>query len=308
MISVENEWAPLKEVVLGTASAMYWNNPSRMFLKETSPVWLRMFENITGTCFAGRQVPRWITRFYQRELDNFKKILTNHSITVRHPSSVVPLPDEEPGLTQVFARDPVIAVGNRLICGRQKLNVLRKEIRGFQPIFEQLEKENVKVDKTPETKNIFLEGGDILVDLPHVFVGIGNHASNLNGANWLQEKLGKDTRVIPVHITGKGIFHLDTCMTLIGPQKGIICKSVLQNPLPEPLRGYDFIEVDEKTRKELGTNILMVNPDTIIIQKRHRLLKKELEKRGFKVIPLSFTFHALAGGAFRCTTHPLVRK
>ena len=90
--------------------------------------------------------------------------------------------------------------------------------------------------------------GDVLdvVDLPYVYVGIGARATNSEGAEWLSKHLGEEATVVPVRIENPDIFHLDTCMTLVGNGQGIICREVLADPLPHPLSGYDFIEVDAK--------------------------------------------------------------
>jgi len=111
---------------------------------------------------------------------------------------IVPQQNEEPGLSQVFARDPIIAIGHKVICGQQKLRTLRKEIRGFKSILQNLEKNGVEVLRVPtEQEDTFLEGGDVLVDAPYVYVGVGKLASNRKGADWLQGALGSEFKVIP---------------------------------------------------------------------------------------------------------------
>jgi N-dimethylarginine dimethylaminohydrolase len=102
--------------------------------------------------------------------------------------------------------------------------------------------------------------------------------------------------------------HLDCCLTIIGPKLAVINKESLKQPLPYPLNEYQFIEVNSKVRKELGTNVLVIDSKTIIVQARHSELQNKLKEKGFKVIRIDFTNHANTHGAFRCATCPIIRE
>lgn len=119
--------------------------------------------------------------------------------------------------------------------------------------------------------------------------------------------MGEKFKIVPVAITDPSVLHLDCAMTIIGNKKGIIHRKSLTFDLPEPLKSYDFVEVDNKTAKELGTNVFLINPQTIVVQKRHKKLIKDLEAKGFQVIPIKFTWHARLGGAFQCATSSISR-
>ena len=307
-VSVFNEWSRIEEVILGIASPIYFPPPRTIISPCGSPWWLRLIDKAIGLFLVGRRIPAWINKGFQDEIAGLHRILQAQRIHILRPAPITPLCSEEPGLSQVFARDPIIAIGNTVIIGRQKLVTLRKEIRGFEPILQSLKEYGVAILQVPTVpEDIFLEGGDVLVDDPYVFVGVGNLASNTKGAEWLQGALGTRFKVVPVRINQPGIFHLDTCMTLIGPQLGIICRSALAQPLPAPLNEYEFIEVNETVRSQIGTNVLVLNPEIVILQARHDILKSALQRKCFRTILIPFRWHGLAGGAFRCVTHPLRR-
>jgi N-dimethylarginine dimethylaminohydrolase len=307
-VSVNNEWSTLREVVLGIASRLYWPDPGTVFLKETSPWCMVLIGRIGGALLAGRPMPRWTGALLAPELRELEMVLARHDVVVHRPDPIRPHPGEPAGLSQVFARDPVIVVGDTVILAAQKLPMLRKEIRGFGRLLDRIRAAGARVVRVPaEAEDTFIEGGDVLVDLPYVFVGVGELASNLNGARWLQEQLGPKVHVVAVPIVKRGVFHLDTCLTLIGPRTGIVCREALADPLPPPLCEYDLIAVDERTRAGLGTNVLMLDSRTVIAQRRHRRLLARLRARGFRTVALDFGWHALGGGAFRCATHPLRR-
>jgi len=127
------------------------------------------------------------------------------------------------------------------------------------------------------------------------------------GINWLQDILKNEFEVIPIEIKDKSIMHLDFSMTLIGNNRGIIHKDSL-GILPRNFKYFDFIEVESTPRKQLGANVFVIDPDTIVVQKRHKKLISDLENRGYKVYALNFSSNARIGGAFRCTTCPIDRE
>lgn len=306
-ISVNNEWSQLEEVVLGIAPELYFPAIHPIELESVNPWWRRASAVMLYAIAKGRRVPAWITQKYVAELEALRKVLLEHGVTVHRPAPITPLAEEPPGLGQMFARDPIMAVGNILIVGQLQIEMRHKERRGLDSLLSNLASNSTHVVSIP-SDDIILEGGDVIVDLPFVYVGVGKYGSNRKGVEWLQSQLGSAVTVVPVPLVVPGILHLDCCMTLIGPRLGIIHRESLVSPLPPPLDAYEFIEVDARTRQELGTNVLVLDPKTIIVQSRHVQLQKNLRERGFRVIPLDFSWHTRLDGAFRCATAPIRRS
>lgn len=307
IINIYNEYDPLKTVVLGIANELYFPDMHPIETEAESYWWKKLLNNSVYRLFERKKVPYFITKKYQKELENFEKVLLSQGVQILRLDEVHPKKDEPAGLGQMYARDAVFCVGETMYDGKFQIDMRDKERRGYEIIFQQYDngKNLVKMDQTVSE---FLEGGDVMVDYPYVYVGIGKYASNIEGANWLQKKLGDEFKVVPVHLTNEGILHLDCCMTIIGKKQGIIHRPSLQQPLPYPLNDYDFIEVNEKVRHEMGTNVFVIGPKKIVIQERHKQLGEELKKRGFHVFPVDFTWHARLDGAFRCTTCPIERE
>ncbi len=306
-ISVYNEWSPLEEVVLGIAPELYFPATHPIELEPVNPWWRRALTVMLSTIAKGRRVPACITNKYVAELEALQKVLIEHGVKVYRPAPITPLAKESLGLAQMFARDPIMAVGNTLIVGQLQIEMRHKERRGFDSLLAELTRNSERVVSIP-SNDIFLEGGDVMIDLPYVYVGVGKYGSNTKGVEWLQSQLGTAVKVVPVPLATSGILHLDCCMTLIGPRLGIIHRESLVSPLPPPLDTYEFIEVDAHTRQELGTNVLILDPKTIIVQLRHVQLQQDLQEHGFRVIPLDFSWHTQLDGAFRCATAPIRRS
>lgn len=305
-ISVSNEWSRLGETVLGIAPTLYFPGIHPIEREPAAFMWRKILSGVLYPLADGRRVPGWISRKYVAELDRLHEVLIGHGVTVHRPAAVTPLPGEPLGLGQMFARDPVFAVGDILVDGKLKMDMRHKERRGLVPLLSAFARSGAHVVSVP-SGDVFLEGGDVIVDLPYVYVGIGKYASNMDGVRWLQAQLGPQVNVVPVPLAVPGILHLDCCMTLIGEGLGIIHRDSLAHPLPHPLDTYKFIEIAGPARQQLGTNVLVLDPATIVVQQRHVQLQQQLRKKGFHVIPIEFNWHALLGGAFRCATAPLFR-
>jgi N-dimethylarginine dimethylaminohydrolase len=260
MVSIHNEWSALKEVVLGDATNMYPPHPGTVVPGTYLPAWARALEHVLYAVRRNRPVPRFVTRRFSRELAALGGILRENDVAVSRPSPVHPLPGEPPGLSQVFARDPAMVIGNRLILARQRAESLRKEIRGFSRLLARLGAEAVPIIDTRAEDDIFLEGGDVLVDEPYVFVGTGRRATNEAGVRWLRRTLGSRYQVVSVPLADPNAFHLDTCLTIVGPHLAVAHPPALQLPLPPPLCDYTLVPVDARTYRQLGVNLLVVRP------------------------------------------------
>jgi len=305
-LAVYNEWDQIEEIVLGDGGSVYIPGPHPIE-DEAQHSWLRRASRQAFyRLLEGRKVPESLTRRYQREQLGLLAIFQEREIKVHRAEPIIPKENEPVGLGQMFARDPIMTVGDKFIVGRLQIDMRRKEVRGLQTVIKTLRDrgENVAV---LEAKGVYLEGGDVMLDWPRVYVGVGKYASNAAGADWLQAVLGDEAQVIQVSLAISGILHLDCCMSLIGPGLGIIHRDALISPLPKPLNDYEFIEIDEQTRREMGGNVLLLDPKTVIVQKRHSALAEALSKKGFDVISLDFSHHASLDGAFRCATAPLRR-
>lgn len=304
-INVLNEWGRLEACWVGTVHSVYWPDDHPLEHEAPKSGFSHFLTSLFFGTVAGKRIPEVLVRGMRRESDSLAHYLELAGVEVKRPIPLTPLPVEPFGLSQMFARDPVMAIGDRLIIGQLQMETRRKETRGFIPFLNKLENRGVRVERLMRP-HAYLEGGDVLLDWPHIYVGIGKYASNERGVEWLQELFGHEAHVIPVYIKDPSVLHLDHCMTLIGPKRGIIHRASLER-LPAPLEQYDWIEIDDATKRELGGNILMLDHQTALIQKKHIALARELRARGLNVVTMDFHRHARMHGGLRCATAPLRR-
>ncbi|MGO3317274.1 MAG: dimethylarginine dimethylaminohydrolase family protein [Leuconostoc mesenteroides] len=295
-INVYNEYDPLKEVIIGDATKLYFPDTHEIEQEEHTAKWKQFMTKHIYTLLRGKKVPSFLAKKFQRELAEFQRILETHGVKVHHVDSVTPTKLDPYGMGQMYARDSAMSVGEHFIEGNVQIEMRKIERRGYQRIVAAINDKN-QVHTLNQKDKIYLEGGDVIVNYPYVFVGIGKYASNEAGAKWLQSILDKDYeneivdkpwKVVPVYLNDDAILHLDCCMTIIGPKTAIIHKPVLKD-LPKELVDYKFIDIDAKTRKEMGGNVLVIGPKKVIVQKRHTALQEALKNEGYTVIPIVIT-------------------
>lgn len=153
----------------------------------------------------------------------------------------------------------------------------------------------------------FLEGGDVLVLGKHVFVGLSGMASNEIGYRWLAKYLRPfGFAVTPVRLP-EHVLHLDCALSLVRDGLAIVCPDRLPDGLPAPLRDWETIEVSEDEAAAMATNGLPIDSATYITDPEFARVGAQLEARGITVEYIDFSVSRLFGGAFRCSTQPLLR-
>ena len=133
-----------------------------------------------------------------------------------------------------------------------------------------------------EESSILLDGGDFLVNGEDIYLGIG-HGSNMLGAKFAETIWGDNFNVIPLKMNSAAL-HLDCAMSLLRPGLGLICRDWIDSELPPRLREYKWIETTVEEAQWLGCNGLPLNPETTIIDSRHKRVIAEVKKAGHNVI------------------------
>ena len=166
----------------------------------------------------------------EREVDGFARTLAEHGVTVHRPEVLRPpeseylAPHGEGG--QLYPRDPILVVGKRVIELPMRIPCRRREVFALRPILGRLAAQGfewisapIPSPAEPSDDDLFLEGGDVLVDGAHIYVGISGCASTERGAEWLQAILGAGYEVHPIHLK-RDVLHLDCAMGLVRPAWG----------------------------------------------------------------------------------------
>ena len=155
-----------------------------------------------------------------------------------------------------------------------------------------------------------LEGGDVIqLDPTTLLVGF-NQRSNRAGYEFLRDGLAPSGyTVIPV---AHRQLHLDCCLAPLGRGHLLIHPESLSDddgPVWQQLERYHWIQVDRVEREHLATNVLSINPDTIIARDHVSCARvnRLLRELGYNVEAIGFDGVPATGGSFRCASLALCR-
>ncbi|OYN65975.1 amidinotransferase [Bacillus safensis] len=305
---VESEFAPLKRVVLSQSEVYFPEEDSGPnMMEDMKDIQIKM----------------------EKEREEFKKVLQKYDVDTQMPRLLTE--DEKKlglaengitggaGATNFFARDPFFTIGNHIIEGSFFSSYRRLEVLPARDILLKEVKANqnpyVAVPQPDVSKGInsktgpFLEGGDILVYGKTIFVGNSGQASNKEGIDWLRNYLTPDGyKVVEVKLE-KNTLHLDCAISFVRDGLMIVNEDSLPNGIPDELKDWDKIKVSYKDAQNLDINGLPINEKVYVTDIAYKnTIGKELEKRDIKVEYVDFKITRSFGGAFRCTTQPLLRK
>lgn len=276
--SINNEYGKLRSVVV--SSIEYYNSNNIALNNET----VKYYNEIGGLPDKNQML---------KEQKDFWDKLKSFGVNVI-------VADQVSGAKgQAFTRDLGFVIGDKFFISNMKKENRRNAINGWKKIIDKLD----NVFKVPD--NIYLEGGDILVDNKTIYVGISER-TNIEGVNYLKKVLGREYEIITLQLKPK-FLHLDVVFTIINPNLALVYKDGLDNESYDKLNGFNKIEITIEEQFDLGTNVFVIDKDNIIINKDHDRIKEEIEKYKINVIPMDYSEIRKIGGAFRCTTCPIER-
>ena len=286
---VPNEFDRLAHVVMGTSEG-YHRDPARV-------------EVVNGTQqrtveAAGHPTEAQLAP----EFAAFRAAMEAAGVAVHQP---VLAPDSVQD--QTCPRDIGFVIGEVFVAAGMRNQSRIEELEGIR---------NLLADCTGPTlevpAGVALEGGDVVVDGAHLFVGCGQR-SDPEGLPFLQAKFGEAFEIVPLPsrglAEGEDVLHLDCAFNPLGLGHALIYPDGLAS-IPQVLRDkFHWIEVTREEATALATNVLSVAPDKIIARAGPACARVngELRKAGYQVSEVAFDGVPSTGGSFRCATMPLRR-
>jgi N-dimethylarginine dimethylaminohydrolase len=281
---VDSETGPLRSVIIGYADNFVWPKPINKKHRRYG---------------QNGDVPTPET--LRPEFERLHGVLTSHGVTVHHPVPVPGVPD------QLTPRDIGFVVDDTFVIASMRPECRREEYRGILPILEKVPSERI-MRVPPE---IFIEGGDVIVDHGILYVGISERTTH-EGVAFLRDRFGDRIEVVPVELDShhheKDVLHLDCAFVPVGREHALIYPEGIHD-IPEPMRElYQWIEVQHEEQMELATNVLSLSQTTVISRPSATRLNDALRDAGLNVIEVSFRETPKSGGSFRCASLPLSRE
>ena len=303
MINSKNEWDPLKEVILGTATNAHWPAKCPFF---------RNLENTTAwkeTPVPSGPLSQRIIEETNEDLEIFKQTLESLSIKVYRP---VDLDFQSfDGMYNYCPRDRVLIIGDKVIDAPVLYPTRVKELDAIRHFF----KDELISTNNPEIKfdaaNVCRLNNDLLYLI--------SESGNVSGGEWLQS-IFPDHKVHILDNIYNGV-HIDS--TICPIREGLVVLNadrINQTNLPSVFKSWDKIWItgdDLVTQpfdgypyasKFIALNFLTVNPNLIICDPKQTFLRHQLSKYNVESIGIDLRHSRTLGGGHHCVTLDLVRE
>jgi glycine amidinotransferase len=323
-----NEWDPLEEVVLGSATEarMPWLHPA---VAAALPA--------TVALMAGLGFPRTVLLEAERELDRFAEFLVSEGIVVRHPDEVdhaaayaTPWWGAPHGLYSAMPRDVALVYEDEIIEAPMAWRSRYFEAAAFRRLFREyfdrgarwtaapkpllkdatFEVETAEEDWSINESEVLFDAADF-VRCGSFIVGQRSHVTNRGGFEWLRRHLGGRVPVVELGIDDPHAMHLDTTIVPLREGTALVNRSrvtdltpafadweVIDAPAPDATDGPELL----MSSAWVSTNILSLDPERVVVEESQASLRAVLEAHGFEVMPLPFKNFNVLGGSFHCAT------
>lgn len=243
----------------------------------------------------------------ETEFTAFADILLDYEVEVVEPGYVGKFVYD-----QLTPRDIGITIGKKFVICNMARSSRRYEAAGIFEHITSVKGEEPTILMPPE-HDMLIEGGDIIVDKEHIFVGL-TRRTNQKGADFLKRKFEPDFNVVPIPCRSfdeeENILHLDCVFNPIGLKHALIYPDGLQYIPAAISDNYHLIEVNKSEQEALAVNVLSINENVVISRDstRCRRVNELMREAGLKVITTPFEGAPTTGGSFRCCTLPLHRS
>ena len=300
-INIQNEYSPLKTVILGIA-------------EDPGPQPLEKDVYDPGSLFHIQNNSYPVEKDLLNEVDDFHGKLVKHNVDVIRPQNIS-------DCNQIFARDLGFVISNMFFMSNIVPN-REEEIEGIQSI---ITKFDAGVIKLPDFMHI--EGGDVIIHNDKIFIGTYSDkdysslitARTNNESIEYLKKMINEFEIIPIDIKKsntniyENTLHLDCCFQTISKNNAIICPDGFKNidDINLIIKIFGKENIFKSTLQEyseLISNVLVVSPDVIISHSKFKRLNKWLRDKGILVEEVDYTNVSKMSGLFRCSTLPLNRE
>ena len=318
-ISVNHEWGTLKNVIIGRLIAENIIIPELTdeMKKEVNYIPKEVIEKLSN--YTGKRFAEVFPEFaipLEKQVERFAEVVSEKGIIV-HRNENLPVSAETGdyyyGL-QLYTRDPILVIGNKVIITNLKSLWRRVERMALKEVIADIEENfEAEIIYMPELKeghhpdNVYLEGGDVLLNGYEIYVGNSGHASNNMGIEWLKKALGPDYKVHEIKLR-EDVLHLDCAMMLLNEHLGVKCNEIILSELPASLENREWVIATPEEAQVMGTNGCIIDSNTIIMDDYHPRIANELRVKNHEVIEIPYDAGKALGGGLRCSHHPLIRE
>ena len=302
-ISSHNEWDPLRSIVIGSAKHANWPSEDPVFaLEGERTLWKE-------TPVPSGPVPQWIVDEAESELDDLAHKLTGLGVEVHRPQEIdfVALG----GMYNYCPRDRLLVAGETIVDPAMLFPCRDMELAAYHDIVDSCE----TYLHMPRNEGMVLDAANVC-RLGDTWLYLESASGNRRAYEWLCAQFPQITIELCNFYAG---VHIDS--TIVPIREGLVIVNaarVTPENLPRALKDWEVLYVDcvkeqgfyqyPYASKWIALNMLVVDPNTVIMDSDQQVLQRELEKRGITVIGHRLSHSRTLGGGFHCVTLDLWRE
>jgi scyllo-inosamine-4-phosphate amidinotransferase 1 len=300
-----NEWDPLEKIVVGSATQANWPMTDPVFAEEAqNSLWKE-------TSAPSGPVPQFIIDEANRELDILSETLLRYGATVYRPKPMNFV--EANGMYNYCPRDRLLIWQDTVVDVNMMYPCRNQEIKNYYRLLSEAK----QILTMPRNSGMVLDAANIC-RLGDTWLFLESSSGNKLAYDWLCKKFPQVKIELCNFYAG---VHIDS--TIVPLREGLVmlnASRVTQDNCP---RAFDFWEkiwiTDEMivpqsfyqypyASKWIGMNMLVLDPETVILDADQSYLIKLLKQYGINSIPLTLSHSRTLGGGFHCVTLDIKRK
>jgi glycine amidinotransferase/scyllo-inosamine-4-phosphate amidinotransferase 1 len=303
MISSYNEWDPLKKIVVGSATRANWPSTDPVFaLEGTKTSW-------TETPVPSGPVPEHIVEETNIDLEVLSDALENLGVEVLRPSEMDFV--QYGGMYNYCPRDRLLVYGDTVVDCSMMYPCRDMEIEALWQVTAQAN----RVVKMPRDQGLILDAANVC-RLGDTWLFLESASGNRAAYDWLCDQFPDVNIELCNFYSG---VHIDSTITPL--REGLVLLNgsrVNESNCPAALAHWDKIYIDQVVPQDfyqypyaskwIALNMLVVDPETVIVDAHQDQLIKTLLDYNFNVVPLTLRHSRTLGGGFHCVTLDLVRE
>ena len=299
MINSCNEWDPLEAVVVGSAANANWPMTDPVFAEEArTSLW-------TATPAPSGPVPQLIIDEANRELDTLSETLARYGAIVYRPKPMNFV--ERKGMYNYCPRDRLLIAGDIIVDCNMMYPCRNQEIENYDRILNDAR----CVIAMPKDQGMTLDAANIC-RLGDTWLFLESASGNRAAYEWLGEQFPNITIELVNFYAG---VHIDSTITPL--REGLVllnASRVNKDNCPQAFKDWEKIYVTEDqivaqdfyqypyASKWIAMNMLVLDPETVIIDAAQTQLIEILKSKGIDSIPLTLSHSRTLGGGFHCVT------
>lgn len=305
MIDSRNEWDPLQAIVVGSASQANWPMTDPVFAAEArDSLW-------TQSPAPAGAVPAFVVDQTNRELDILSETLARYGATVYRPKPMDFVNTQ--GLYNYCPRDRLLVAGDTVVDVAMMYPCRNQEILNYARVLEHAN----RVVPMPTHAGMILDAANIC-RLGDTWLYLESASGNRAAYEWLCVQFPNITVELCNFYSG---VHIDSTITPL--REGLVllnASRVNEANCPKAFRDWERIYITEDqivaqdfyqypyASKWIAMNMLVIDPETVIIDAAQTRLITILKQHGVDSIPLTLSHSRTLGGGFHCVTLDLRRQ